>query len=56
MFCVSPPGGVPAVDTMTGGKYINNFNGCVLEIYLQNNGPLRIPQDAVSGYNVLPCY
>ncbi|KAK3104457.1 hypothetical protein FSP39_002426 [Pinctada imbricata] len=48
-------GGVPLVGSMTGRKYSENFSGCISNIYLQDKGPLRVPEDAIGGFNVRPC-
>ena len=48
-------GGVSAIESMTGNRYKENFNGCIYDIYFMDKGPLRAPEDAVRGYNVRPC-
>ncbi|XP_061163155.1 basement membrane-specific heparan sulfate proteoglycan core protein-like [Saccostrea echinata] len=48
-------GGVSLVPTITKGSYSENYSGCISNIYIQNNGPLRVPEDAVGGFNVRPC-
>ncbi|KAL3861185.1 hypothetical protein ACJMK2_007245 [Sinanodonta woodiana] len=48
-------GGVALVKEMTGNKFTQNFNGCIENIRIQDKGPMRLPGDAISGYNVRPC-
>nr|XP_022341960.1 basement membrane-specific heparan sulfate proteoglycan core protein-like isoform X4 [Crassostrea virginica] len=48
-------GGVSLVSTITKQQYSENYSGCISEIYLQDKGPLRVPEDAVGGFNVRPC-
>ncbi|XP_056009495.1 basement membrane-specific heparan sulfate proteoglycan core protein-like isoform X3 [Ostrea edulis] len=48
-------GGVSLVSTITKQKYMENYSGCISDIYLQDKGPLRIPEDAIGGFNVRPC-
>lgn len=47
-------GGVSIVDTMTDGKYSQNFVGCIETITIHNKGPLGV-SDALSGFNVEEC-
>ncbi|XP_034337833.2 basement membrane-specific heparan sulfate proteoglycan core protein isoform X5 [Magallana gigas] len=48
-------GGVSLVSTITKQQYTENYSGCISDIYLQDKGPLRLPEDAVGGFNVRPC-
>jgi hypothetical protein len=48
-------GGVSLVSTITKQQYTENYSGCISDIYLQDKGPLRVPEDAIRGFNVRPC-
>ncbi|XP_067659130.1 basement membrane-specific heparan sulfate proteoglycan core protein-like isoform X2 [Haliotis asinina] len=48
-------GGLPELEGMTDGAVEHNFNGCILDLRIQNKGPLDVKSNAVGGYNVRPC-
>ncbi|XP_060073482.1 basement membrane-specific heparan sulfate proteoglycan core protein-like [Ylistrum balloti] len=48
-------GGVPDPESMTAGRYTDNFVGCILEIKLQEGRALSVPDDTVGGHNVMSC-
>ena len=48
-------GGLPEQDSMTAGRFLYPFDGCIEDVYVQGLGPLNLGQDAISGVNVSPC-
>ncbi|XP_037931811.1 basement membrane-specific heparan sulfate proteoglycan core protein [Teleopsis dalmanni] len=48
-------GGTPDVAMFTGGRYHNNFNGCVRVVEGESSGIIQLNQAAISGVNVDAC-
>lgn len=40
---------------MTGGLHDTNFFGCMNNIFINGNGPLKLSQSAIGGLNVRHC-
>lgn len=48
-------GGAPDINTFTGNRYAQYFNGCIHIIEGTDTHAITLYDNAVSGYNVLPC-
>ncbi len=48
-------GGVPDPEIMTVNRYSQSLQGCIKEIFIQNQGPLNLGLEAIGGLNVEPC-
>lgn len=48
-------GGVPDLSAMTGGLHDTNFFGCMTNLFINGNGPLKLSQSAIGGLNVRHC-
>ncbi|XP_052832935.1 basement membrane-specific heparan sulfate proteoglycan core protein isoform X4 [Octopus bimaculoides] len=48
-------GGVPDLEAMTGGLHDTNFFGCMNDIYINKQGPLKLSQAAIGGLNIKHC-
>ena len=48
-------GGAPDLDSFTGGRYKNHFNGCVRVVEGESSGIIELGKVAVSGLNVDTC-
>lgn len=52
---ISYIGGVPDIDAFTGGKFSQNFNGCIHMVEGSAGGIANIETAAVGGLNVKSC-
>lgn len=43
------------MDKFTGSRYSNGFNGCINIIEGTDTRAINLQQNAISGYNVVPC-
>lgn len=48
-------GGAPDINTFTGSRYTSGFNGCINIIEGTDTRAINLRQNAISGYNVVPC-
>lgn len=48
-------GGAPDINTFTGSRYASGFNGCINIIEGTDTRAINLHQNAISGYNVVPC-
>lgn len=48
-------GGAPDINTFTGNRYAQGFNGCINIVEGTDTHAINLYENAVSGYNVLPC-
>ncbi|ELU12611.1 hypothetical protein CAPTEDRAFT_90339, partial [Capitella teleta] len=48
-------GGLPDADLMTNGRFTSDFIGCIMDIFIQDTGPLDLGKEVISGSNVRRC-
>lgn len=52
---VSIAGGAPDIQTLTGGRYLNGFQGCIHIVEANHGKPTDLGLAAVSAANVETC-